>query len=218
MLVSKKPSLVTGRVLVALVLFGLVAPGCTATCSSGNSRFVRGYATFWIEFQDVVIDRFGRPQLAYCSNPLTFQGDIDTYCPSYPMVWSYGQYGTMSCVYTDAAGTPWRYNDLYYFSPGYIQEPACQPGYPYSTEVDPTEVNGMSEVERDSEGRVVAPTEVTLAEEQTPLEELRALAQARRSAPAELPAEPAVVRISDTTLGDAPDAGSADAAAGDGGS
>jgi len=207
MLFSKAPALAVGPVLIALVLFALLAPGCTASCSSGSSRFVRGYATYWVEFFDVVVDRFGRPQLAYCSNTVVFQGDIDTICSSLPMVWSYGQYSAMSCVYTDSLGSPWSYTDIYYFSPGYIQEAPCQSGYPYPTEVDDTGINAMTELDRDSEGRVVAPMDVTLGEDQTPLEELRGLRESREALPMDLPAEPAVVRVSDTTLGDLPDAG-----------
>ena len=125
----------------------------SASCSS-SSRFQPGYAEFWVEFFDRVVDWTGRVQTAYCGRYLVFLGDIDTACSAYPMVWSYGQNAWVECTYLDSFGQPWYYTDLFYFWPGYIQEPACFDGYDYPVRESTPNRYQSTELERseDREG------------------------------------------------------------------
>ena len=173
-----------------------------------DGRFRVGYATFFIEFYDPVIDRFGVVQLAYCARNLTFTGDIDTSCRELPMVYSFGMNAFVTCTYRDAAGVPWSYTDLFYFWPGYIQEPACFPGYLAPDEEPVMDLTRDTMLGRDDEGRVMIDDEITLSAEQVDLEVLRddLRVRTREPFPSTLPDGLAEdpIRASETRLGEPP--------------
>ncbi|MEM8609556.1 MAG: hypothetical protein AAGF92_20810 [Myxococcota bacterium] len=180
-----------------------------------DSRFRTGFATFFVEFQDLVRDRFGVLQVAYCADDITFVGDIDTSCIALPMVFSFGQNAFVPCTYIDASGVPWTYVDLFYFYPGYIQEPACSVGYETPDEEPDMDLTRDSVLSRDADGGVLineleGQEEVELSSDPVSVEELRAASAAETGVtlPAtlssdEVESEP--VRTGDTTLGDPPD-------------
>lgn len=137
-----------------LLLLVLALSLGTSSCSS-NSRFQVGYAEFWVEFYDRVVDWTGRVQTAYCGRYLVFTGDIDTACSAFPMVWSYAQNAWVECTYLDSFGQRWYYTDLFYFWPGYIQEPACFDGYDYPLAEPAPDFYQSSELPRDEDGQII---------------------------------------------------------------
>ena len=189
-------------------MIALVAASASS-CLDDNPRFRVGWATFFVEFYDYVVDRFGVVQRAYCADNLVFTGDIDTACRQLPMVWSFGMTAPVTCTYRDAAGVRWTYEDLYYFWPGYIQEPPCFGVYDAPADAIDRDRTRDSTLERNGEGQVLISDEITLSEEQTDLAVLRAdLASAADVVtPASLPEdtlEEDGIRTSDTELGDPP--------------
>ena len=202
------PLLLTG--LLMSVGVGMVSCGSS---SSNSGRFYVGYATYWIEFYDYVIDWTGRTQRTYCSDYLTFTGDIDGLCAERPMVWSYGKYDWLYCVYTDSFGAPWWYYEYYYFPSGYIQEPPCkEDGLPtYEPDENP-DVYQASTQSRNDARQIEISRDIDLGDELTPLSVLRALFEARfGSLPEGLSAdEPTIVRTSEVTEGEAPAEGTGD--------
>lgn len=125
-------------------------------------RFQTGYATYFVDFYDPIVDWTGRPTQAYCADYLTFVGDIDTACPPYPMVWSYAQYQYMQCSYRDAYGVARYYVDYFYFWPGYIAERSCD-GQP--SQRPPVAIpfrNAETKLTRDADGRLVLDEPIAL--------------------------------------------------------
>lgn len=193
---------------LAILAFSFALSALTPGCSSSSSSPIRaGYVNFYIEFYDYVIDRDGHVQQAYCSNVATFVGDVDFRCDFRPMVWSYGQNHWMYCTYRDAVGNPWWYTDLYYFWPGYIQEPYCiddqiPPDAP--TNMDITE---SSQLNRDGMGRLALGDGVEVIDQAIAVDtvtELRSLLEANpvlagsevlESRPAMLSSEPEAIRL-----------------------
>lgn len=197
-----------------LILLVLALALGSSSCSN-KSRFQVGYAEFWVEFADRVVDWTGRVQIAYCGRYLVFVGDIDTACSSFPMVWSYGQDAWVECTYLDSFGQRWYYTDLFYFWPGYIQEPACFDGYDFPAEDPNPDRNQSSEIDRDETGQVLlselpaGAEEISLAEGDMDIGALRdSLRQRLDSAvPARLPEgeladEP--IRNTESHLGEPP--------------
>ena len=143
----------------------LLASSSATSCGIPTTfRFVSGYATYFVELYDTVIDSSGQSVQAYCANYATFVGEIDTLCPSYPMIWSYAQYVWMQCSYRDATGIARYYTDSFYFPPGYIQDNACIPGGLPIVEADggTTSRTAGSELSRDAEGRVLLPGSISV--------------------------------------------------------
>ena len=192
-------------VLIASLSFG-------ASSCLDDSRFRVGYATFFVEFYDPVIDRFGVLQLAYCARNLTFAGQIDTACIELPMVYSFGMDAFVTCTYFDAAGVPWTYTDLFYFWPGYIQEPACFDGFDAPDDEPVMNLARDTTLSRDGDGRVrieEIQEGITLSSEQASLDDLRSEAldetvEVVDSLPDDqLADEP--IRVGDTQEGDPPE-------------
>jgi hypothetical protein len=137
------------------------------------SRFRAGYADFWVEFIDYVIDRSGRVTEAYCANLVTFYGDIDWDCARAPMVWSYDEYNWMTCSYVDYYGSLWSYEDRFYFYSGYIQEEPCYTGYDYP-DVYGQDVYAVSTLDRNKDDQFELSEHIEIDEEVTfALSELR---------------------------------------------
>ncbi len=193
------------RSLALTLALGSLGAGCTN--SSSSPSIGTGYVNFFIEFYDPVIDSTGKLQQAYCSNVASFVGDVDFRCSFRPMVWSYGQNHWMYCTYRDFLGRPWWYSDLFYFWPGYIQEPACFDDYDYPDPPPNMSLTEDSVLNRDATGRLILGDSVTLIDQSVALDtvlELRpllaenpalagsALLDAR---PATLSNEPEVVRL-----------------------
>lgn len=182
----------------------------TASCLD-ESRFQVGWATFFVEFYDPVVDRFGVPQLAYCARNLTFTGQIDTACVQLPMVYSFGMSALVSCTYLDAAGIPWTYTDLFYFWPGYIQEPACFEGFEAPTDEPDMDLTRDSMLSRDEQGQVtIEDDRIMLSTEQASLGDLRAFQSAETGevAPTGLSDDALLVeplRTSETIRGEPPE-------------
>lgn len=195
------------RWVAACLLAASLSVGA-ASCIE-DSRFQVGYATFFVEFYDPVIDRFGVPQLAYCARNITFIGQIDTACVQFPMVYSFGIDEFVTCAYFDAAGVPWTYTDLFYFWPGYIQESPCFTGFEAPADEPDMDLTRDSTLPRNDEGQVILEDDRTLSEEQADLSDLRAaqFEETGEEAPTSLPSDEILeepLRATETTLGEPP--------------
>ncbi|MGF1467111.1 MAG: hypothetical protein ACFCGT_13370 [Sandaracinaceae bacterium] len=195
--------------LVTVVALAALSSSCSPY------RYQTGYATYYIEFYDYVIDWTGQTQRALCADYVTFLGDLDTACYPYPMVYSYGQYAWMTCTYIDSQGFARTYRDYYYFTPGYIREPSC-PSFPQSYEAPPPETDepellSQSVQPRDEEaGLALAPVQlpdgIDIEDGEPSLAELRGLLPGLLSRLRTTPPEdrPARIPVGEPFLGDPP--------------